>query len=58
METHEYPEFGESLSSQHSQIQNNKVPVMKAKFNNSRDVIRSHEFPMTGISAYLYLIHN
>jgi len=57
-ESHEYPEFVQSGSSQHNQIQNNKVPVTTAKFNNSRIVIRSHKFPMTGISAYLYLIHN
>jgi hypothetical protein len=57
-EIHEYPEFGESVSSQHSHIQNNKVPVIKAKFNNSRIVIRSHKFPMAGLSAQLYLTHN
>jgi hypothetical protein len=52
--THENLEFGVSVSSLHSPVQNNKVPVMEAKFNNSRNVIRSHKFPMTDISAYLY----
>jgi hypothetical protein len=41
-ENHENPEWGESGSSQHSQLQNNKLPVMKAKFNNSKISIRSH----------------